>query len=435
MLDLKSFQIALLAWGCIFCLILYFVMIFNVALEKMKRHILGSLLLFSALYLATDCLAWYFRGMPGTVGYYGVRFSNGINFISDYLLIGSFHALTCYSLFYDDKNTYHKLIRGKLVVIIGILGILIVIVNRFNGMLYYFDEANFYHRGPYSLVYALSCLLMVLIDFTLLVQYRKNMRSQSIWVSMIIYALAPVVAALIQMFNYGLSLTGIAISITTIIIMCTELLDISKQLVEKEKEASDIKISLTLSQIAPHFIYNTLTTIKRLCVTDPLMAQETITNFSNYLRINLDSMEQKEAIPFNKELEHIKSYVFVEQRRFGDKVKVVYDIKHRNFKVPPLAVQVLVENAIKHGICKKEDGGTVFISTDIDSNNVYVTVVDDGVGFDAEDRNVYHIGIKSTIKRLNMMCNGTLTIKSVIGEGTRALITIPRKDENDNTGS
>ena len=106
MLDLKSFQIALLAWGCIFCLILYFVMIFNVALEKKKRHILGSLLLFSALYLATDCLAWYFRGMPGTAGYYGVRLSNGINFISDYLLIGSFHALVCYSLFNDDTKVY-----------------------------------------------------------------------------------------------------------------------------------------------------------------------------------------------------------------------------------------------------------------------------------------------------------------------------------------
>ena len=334
MLDLKSFQIALLAWGCIFCLILYFVMIFNVALEKKKRHILGSLLLFSALYLATDCLAWYFRGMPGTAGYYGVRLSNGINFISDYLLIGSFHALVCYSLFNDDTKVYHKLIRGKLVVAIEIIGIAIVIINHFNGMLYYFDDANFYHRGLYSLIYAISCLLIVLIDFTLLVQYRKNMRSQSIWVSMIVYALAPVVAALIQMFNYGLSLTGIAISITTIIIMCTELLDISKQLVEKEKEATDIKISLTLSQIAPHFIYNTLTTIKRLCVTDPLLAQETITNFSNYLRMNLDSMEQKEAIPFNKELEHIKSYVFVEQRRFGDKVKVEYDIKYLNFKVP-----------------------------------------------------------------------------------------------------
>ena len=435
MLDLKSFQIALLAWGCIFCLILYFVMIFNVALEKKKRHILGSLLLFSALYLATDCLAWYFRGMPGTAGYYGVRLSNGINFISDYLLIGSFHALVCYSLFNDDTKVYHKLIRGKLVVAIEIIGIAIVIINHFNGMLYYFDDANFYHRGLYSLIYAISCLLIVLIDFTLLVQYRKNMRSQSIWVSMIVYALAPVVAALIQMFNYGLSLTGIAISITTIIIMCTELLDISKQLVEKEKEAADIKISLTLSQIAPHFIYNTLTTIKRLCVTDPLLAQETITNFSNYLRMNLDSMEQKEAIPFNKELEHIKSYVFVEQRRFGDKVKVEYDIKYLNFKVPPLAVQVLAENAIKHGICKKEEGGTVIISTDSDSKNVYVTVMDDGVGFDTENKNIYHIGVKSTIKRLNMMCNGTLTIESEIGKGTRALITIPRKDDNDNTGS
>ena len=148
-------------------------MIFNVALEKKKRHILGSLLLFSALYLATDCLAWYFRGMPGTAGYYGVRLSNGINFISDYLLIGSFHALVCYSLFNDDTKVYHKLIRGKLVVAIEIIGIAIVIINHFNGMLYYFDDANFYHRGLYSLIYAISCLLIVLIDFTLLVSIVK----------------------------------------------------------------------------------------------------------------------------------------------------------------------------------------------------------------------------------------------------------------------
>ena len=70
-----------------------------------------------------------------------------------------------------------------------------------------------------------------------------------------------------------------------------------------------------------------------------------------------------------------------------------------------------------------------------ESKNVYVTVMDDGVGFDTENKNIYHIGVKSTIKRLNMMCNGTLTIESEIGKGTRALITIPRKDDDDNTGS
>ena len=93
-----------------------------------------------------------------------------------------------------------------------------------------------------------------------------------------------------------------------------------------------MKVALTLSQIAPHFIYNTLTTIKRLCVKDPILAQETITNFSNFLRLNIEAIQENKPILFLKELEHVKNYVFVEKLRFGDKFEIQYDIEEDNLK-------------------------------------------------------------------------------------------------------
>lgn len=427
MIDLKSFQIALLAWGAVFCLILLIAIRSISALDKKSKNIYTFLLFFTFIYLLTDCLAWYYRGMIGHVGYIGVRVSNGLNFIFDYLLIGTFHILVCYSLFNQNLSLKRKLIRVKLVYIICVIGILMVFVNHFTGFLYYFDQHNLYHRGPYSLLYAYTCFLIVIIDLSLLVQYGKNLDSKVMLFAMIAYLLLPLFAGFLQSMYYGMSLYGISVSISTIAILCTELVNTSQKLLKKEKEASEMKVALTLSQIAPHFIYNTLTTIKRLCVKDPELAQDTITNFSNYLRANIDSIEQKEPILFSKELEHVKNYIFVEHLRFGDKINVVYDIKDDDFKLPALSLQVLVENAIKHGICKKEEGGTIKISTYSDDTNYYLKVEDNGVGFDYLDLNNYHIGLNSTISRLKTLCNATLKIESARNIGTKVMMSIPKE--------
>lgn len=206
----------------------------------------------------------------------------------------------------------------------------------------------------------------------------------------------------------------------------------SKKTAELSKELAETNMSLMLSQIQPHFLYNALNTIKYLTKKDPKTAESVIVNFSNYLRTNMDSLSQREPVPFKDELNHIKNYVAIELLRFEDRLNIVYDLKSTNFVLPALTIQPLVENAIKHGINQKVDGGTVTISTNEDKKNFYVRITDDGVGYDLStlpDNSRSHIGLINITTRLKTMLSAEVNIESKLGYGTTVLITIPKNDK------
>ena len=185
------------------------------------------------------------------------------------------------------------------------------------------------------------------------------------------------------------------------------------------------RFNTMLSQIKPHFIYNSLSAIAEIDGV-PEKAQKAIVGFSDYLRENLDAITASELVSFDKESEHVKKYIDLEKLRFGDKVKVVFDLRYTDFLLPALTVQMLVENAVKHGITKKYEGGTVTVSTEKDGSDIIVTVRDDGVGFDTEKTlSGSHIGLNNIRNRLEYSVGGTLDIVSEIGKGTVATITIP----------
>ena len=147
----------------------------------------------------------------------------------------------------------------------------------------------------------------------------------------------------------------------------------------------------------------------------------------------MDSLKQTAPVPFEKELEHLKKYLYIEKLRFADKLNIEYDIHDTDFEIPLLSVQPLVENAVKHGVGMKEDGGTVKISTQQTDNAHEIIIEDDGVGFDVNEKKNdgrSHIGMENTKKRLQEMCGGEITITSEIGKGTIARIIIPDKEEN-----
>ena len=178
--------------------------------------------------------------------------------------------------------------------------------------------------------------------------------------------------------------------------------------------------------------------IRGLCRKDPEQAREAIGSFAEYLRGNMDSLNKREPIPFIRELSHIENYLKLEKFRFGDELKVNYDIKEKNFFIPALSVQPLVENAVKHGICEKENGGTLTLKTYRDGEYIVIEVSDDGIGFDAEkliseDKERSHIGIQNTRERLKQMIGASLTIESLPGKGTVAKIRfIPEENTEDN---
>ena len=203
---------------------------------------------------------------------------------------------------------------------------------------------------------------------------------------------------------------------------------------EVEKELEIANTSLMISQIQPHFLYNALNTIKYLIKRDPKSAEKAVISFSKYLRGNMDSITQKAPIPFTDELEHTKHYCDIELLRFGDKLNIVYDTPVTNFVIPALSVQPLVENAIKHGVTKKIEGGTVTVTTNEDENNYIIKIQDDGVGFDVQNPDLKpseahaHIGVNNVRERLINMINAEFIIESQIDIGTCVTIKIPKKE-------
>lgn len=197
-----------------------------------------------------------------------------------------------------------------------------------------------------------------------------------------------------------------------------------------KEELENSRITVMLSQIQPHFLYNSLTTVMDLCDRDPKQAKAAIADFAGYLRGNLSSLKVENLISFGTELEHIEKYLRLEKLRFQDELEVVYDIQTRDFMLPALSVQPLVENAVKHGVGQKIGGGTVTINTTETEDEYIICVTDDGVGFtegEYSDDGGTHVGIENIKKRLDMMINARLEIESKIGEGTKACILIPKR--------
>lgn len=211
-----------------------------------------------------------------------------------------------------------------------------------------------------------------------------------------------------------------------------QLAEKDRQLAENERKLTENRIATMMSQIKPHFIFNTLGTIGQLCLDEPEKAADLVQKFSLYLRGNFTELDNSSLISVSQELEHVQHYVNIEQIRFPD-IQVQYDIQAAEFLLPPLTIQPLVENAIKHGLMGLESGGTVVIST-YESDEAYcVSVRDDGVGFDetAPSDGKKHIGINNIRGRVEAMCRGKLIIESTVGVGTVARIEIPREGEKE----
>ena len=200
---------------------------------------------------------------------------------------------------------------------------------------------------------------------------------------------------------------------------------------QKALEAEQ-RIRIMMSQIQPHFLYNTLSSIQALCRVDPDKAFDVTGKFGAYLRSNLDSLDQPGLIPFQKEIEHTKLYTEIEKVRFPD-IDVEYDLEQTAFSLPALTVQPIVENAIRHGVRGREHG-VVRVVSKKEGNCFEIAISDNGVGFDVNTPAApekQHIGISNVRDRIESMCGGTLSVESTPGEGTCVTIRVPCEAETE----
>ena len=195
-------------------------------------------------------------------------------------------------------------------------------------------------------------------------------------------------------------------------------------------QLTESRVSTMMSQIRPHFIYNTLGSIEQLCNINPTKAGDLVHNFAKYLRGNFGELDNPKPILMSQEMEHVHHYISIENLRFPD-MTFSFEMNSKDFHIPALTIQPIVENAIKHGLMKLEKGGTIRVVSYETDTHYCVTVEDDGVGFNTDllldERK--HVGIRNIRGRLKAMVNGLLEIESTEGVGTKVLITIPKEVE------
>ena len=251
-------------------------------------------------------------------------------------------------------------------------------------------------------------------------------RRTPVIISVIISALACVLAIVVPEMKY----TGLALTIMYVILYIEFHTYIEAQLSISEAELAESHIRLMNEQISSHFTFNTLKVIEDLCRTDPIKAGQMINGFSKYLRSNLENITVAGMIPFEDELEHTMLYIGLEQLEGSASFDVRYDIRVTDFKVPPLVLEPLAENAIKHGV-KRCGADTVTISTYVKDGRVMISVSDNGnvskriePGIGSRRRS---IAIENIRSRLALQCEGALDV--VYSEhGAAATISIPCTD-------
>ena len=411
--------------------------------------LIGIALFSTLIHIKNSRLIWLFGMVILFAGIYFAYSAGGISFwndsiVSNTTILGS--AMILYMLFLSLGIVYFLGVSKKLgmiaVVCLGVADALFFIIPLITDMLFY-DTWLYWAAGQ---------LIVNLILIVCLVKEYFRKKDKRYW--LYIGAILPLIA-----FGVDLAMTGLGIwkggvvskyvfialfAVTMVVVLriiprninATEKakeLELQRSRLEAEKniveaELKESRVAIMLSQIQPHFIYNTLGTIERMCLKDPQKANELVRNFSLYLRGNFSELDSITPIRFTEELKHVEHYANIEKVRFPD-MNIEYEVEATEFVLPALSVQPLVENAIKHGLMRLETGGTVVIRSYETPTHFCVEVKDDGVGFDTSlpiDEKK-HVGLRNIRGRLKAMVDGDLVLESKSGVGTKAVIMIPKE--------
>jgi signal transduction histidine kinase len=186
------------------------------------------------------------------------------------------------------------------------------------------------------------------------------------------------------------------------------------------------------AQINPHFLFNTLNVLANLIHSNPQKAEHVTEDLAEIFRYALDST-RREWVRLEDELRFIQSYLEIEKSRFEERLTYTFDVAAavRSARIPPMILQPLVENAIRHGIGPKIEGGRIRVSGNLKGDQIQIAVEDTGVGLSHKGRAGNGIGLANIRERLMHVYGQTaaLRLEAAIPHGTRAVLMLPQHDE------
>lgn len=393
------------------------------AQRNMETGLLLLIMLTDAVYLFSDGVCWLIDGIPSL---YRWNFAANTVYLACAVFLGALFWFFLTAWYHDDPKRLRS--TSMVINLLALIGLVLIVGNCFGRYMFSVDPETgwYFRRDGYflSLIYPAILLFMSMVR---ILQKRSLLSDKLVLLS---YLLMPYLSAILTALRLNTPLPCVLAFCATVFLYTNLYVRRGKELILREQALTQTKLNAMLLQINPHFIYNTLGSIDSLCATDPEEARKLIQQFSLYLQSNYTDMTRHPLIPFGEEVVHLERYLSIERVRFPN-LKVRYDIQVKDFLLPSLSVQPLVENAVKHGICqRKQHRGTVTISSWEMPDCFCVRVEDDGVGFAGpvkDDRP--HLGIENVTKRLELLCGGSLAIESTPGIGTVCTIRVPKEEK------
>lgn len=270
MLDEKVLQVAILIWGCVFCAIAALCIFLSSNYDREKRRYLILMESFASLLLLMDAMAHIFSGYPGVPGNVMVRISSFLVFLLSDVVLLCFHIYVCVYLF--SKRERRTLKRVKAGYVIAAAGVAFVVISQFTHWYYYIDGDNCYHRAPLYIMSILFSAAGLLIDLTLLLQYKKRV-SRKLLFSMLSCIVLPAVAAAVQVFRYGMSLIDFSVGISMIIMFIVTMTELNQEMYQLISREGKIKERLEIA------------TILNKCIAELISGEDEDAAISNLLRI------------------------------------------------------------------------------------------------------------------------------------------------------
>ena len=302
---------------------------------------------------------------------------------------------------------------------------LLISSTLFSSWFYYYPEpGRIFTRGPLYPLVLLPTAVILMLDLVTLIRRRDRLSRRSFHAFLV--GLLPItVGIIVNMFVFAWTLFGVTLFLCAFSQFIMILFDQVEQTRQRQQEIANQHASITMLRMRPHFIYNTMTSIYYLCDQDPQKAKQVTLDFTSYLRRNFNTIAGDKPIPFSEELEHTRAYLAVEQAQFEGSLFVEYDTPDTAFSLPPLTLQPIVENAVKHGMDPDSGPLRISVRTRITDDGHEITVADNGPGFDPARIEEPKATLDNIRQRLKMMCRGSLTISASDTGGTAVRLTIP----------
>ena len=342
------------------------------------------------------------------------------------LLLSSMMFMPTFFLLHScGENLKSSLLFRTVAALLAVYYIMFI-AGQFMDAVYYVTPDNHYIRGPLFALWLSPLVVISILNLAGLIK-RRDKLSKRYFVALLLYLLPMTISLFFHMFFEAEVYVVLCMVLFALIMFVLILSDNMDQFMRQQREIARQKASINVLQMRPHFIYNTMMSIYYLCKQDSDKAQQVTLDFTSYLRNNFTAIASEDTIPFCDELEHTRAYLAVEQAQHEDRLFVEFDTPHTQFRLPPLTLQPLVENAIKHGMNPDGDPLHIFVKTRKTKDGSEIIVENDGARYDPADDNEPHIALNNIRQRLEMMCKGALEITPHEEGGTTVKVTIPNQ--------